>query len=79
MLRNAPTFVEDNEKNGEAPTTEGEDPAAGQGTTAPKPGIAEKIMTKLGLNPIILMSMFKSVLPISDTYFSTHYFIKYAC
>lgn len=62
VLRNAPTFVDD-EKNGTANM-----PTAAEGTTTtttatPKPGIAEKIITKLGLNPIMLMSMFKSVVP----------------
>lgn len=68
VLRNAPTFVED-EKNDTTnkPTTARGGGEEGTTTTAtPKPGIVEKIMTKLGLNPIMLMSMFKSVVPTSN-------------
>lgn len=65
-LRTAPTVVDD-EKNGTPrnPTTT----AGGSGeratataTATPQPGPVEKIMTKLGLTPIMVMSMFKSVL-----------------
>lgn len=52
FLRNAPTF----------PLEEDDSPEKDASSSAePKPGLIEKIMVKLGLNPIILMSMFKSV------------------
>lgn len=58
LLRNAPTF----------PLEEKATPEDGAGKDAstsagPSPGFLEKTMQKLGLNPIILMSMFKSVSP----------------
>lgn len=56
-LRTATTFgLED-----EAAPGQGKNGAAAA-KAAPSPGLLEKFMQKLGLNPIILMSMFKSVL-----------------
>lgn len=63
VLRNAPTFVQSEKDDGATPTMEGDNLANPQDTPAPKPGVIEKIMAKLGLNPIMLMSMFKSVCP----------------
>lgn len=66
-LRTAPTVVDD-EKNGTPrnPTTTagGSEERAATATATPQPGAVEKIMTKLGLTPIMLMSMFKSVLVV---------------
>lgn len=56
VLRNAPTFPLEEE---DTPGKEEEKGASG--SAEPKPGFLQKIMVKLGLNPIILMSMFKSV------------------
>ncbi|CAN8096925.1 unnamed protein product [Discula destructiva] len=58
-LRNAPTFNGKGYGGGEARDT----PAAAK--AAPSPGFVDKIMQKLGLNNIILMSIFKaSVAPV---------------
>lgn len=60
-LRNAPTFVEEEKSGTGVPITEGED-GSDHEAASPQPGLVDKIMTKLGLNPIILMSMFKASL-----------------
>lgn len=59
LLRNAPTFPLEEEDSPE----EGETEKGASSSAASKPGFLQKIMLKLGLNPIILMSMFKSVYP----------------
>lgn len=56
VLRNAPTFPLEEEDTRE----KGEGQGA-SGSSEPKPGFLQRMMVKLGLNPIILMSMFKSV------------------
>lgn len=57
FLRNAPTFPLEEDDSPE----KGEAEKDASSSAEPKPGLIEKIMVKLGLNPIILMSMFKSV------------------
>lgn len=62
VLRNAPTFVEDSKNGAAVPTTESDAHGA---AAAPQPGLLAKIMTKLGLTPIMLKSMFKaSIAPV---------------
>lgn len=57
-LRNAPTFaLEDKDSSDKGKDTQASNDAG------PGPRLAEKMMQKLGLNPIILMNMFKSVPP----------------
>lgn len=66
-LQSIPTVVEDKNDGGAAATDEGEDNTNANGkadsgaTTGPSPGLVAKIMQKLGLNPLILLNMFKSV------------------
>lgn len=60
VLRNAPTFpLEENSSRDEKKDT------AASSNAGPGPSFLEKMMQKLGLNSIILMSMFKSVFPVS--------------
>lgn len=56
-LRSIPTFKLEEEENsaGDNGTRDNEK------EKAPSPSLIEKIMTKLGLTPIMLMCMFKSV------------------
>lgn len=58
LLRNAPTYPLEEKGN-----LEEENDKAATNSAGPRPGLLERIMQKLGLNPIILMSMFKSVSP----------------
>lgn len=62
-LRSIPTFVpEDKDEHGasgHAAGSNGDSPGA---TASPPPGFLDKTMQKLGLNPLILMNMFKYVL-----------------
>lgn len=57
VLRNAPTFPLEEEDSPE----KGKAAKDTSSSAEPKPGFFQKAMLKLGLNPIILMSMFKSV------------------
>lgn len=62
ILRNAPTFKDDIAT--ERKDNDGASAAAASTAEKPKsPGIIAKIMQKLGLNDVLLKSMFKSVPP----------------
>lgn len=61
-LRSIPTFVpEDKDEHGASGHAAGRNGDASGAKASPSAGFLDKTMQKLGLNPLILMNMFKSV------------------